>query len=233
MLCILCVMAVVVWYYPEWLLVPLNTMFSLDTSPRCNIYSEADMRTIFPASLELEREWQSIRDEGYDLYYAADREHTNYLDNYHMDLGSEDKKNWSTICLRVFGKDVPENMNACSTLGAMLRAHPEIKSCIFSIMEPGKIIQPHRGPYDGLLRYQLALDIPNGTDENCFVYVNEDRHYWRNGQGVLFDESNIHGAHNTTDKLRMVLLIDVYRPYNFTPFAWLNYIMVSSFGYVS
>jgi beta-hydroxylase len=99
-------------------------------------------------------------------------------------------------------------------------------------MDAGKEIMPHHGPYDGLLRYQLALDIPDQGNElgECYLHVGGERYYWTEGKGIMFDEANLHGAVNTTAKSRMVLLIDLERPYQWSPFRWLNKGIIWSMG---
>lgn len=242
MILVTCAIVVVVallfvwtWYHPESFLIPLNLLYNTDSSSRTLFYSREELNTIFPAHTLLESQWEAIRDEGQLLYNYLPDKSVNYLNNYHMNLGSETKKQWTTIELRVFGKDYDYYTAQCPILGEILANHPEIKSCMFSIMEPGKIIEPHVGPYDGLLRYQLPLDIPvveNSTQE-CYLYVGNEKHQWENGKGILFDEANLHGAVNTTSKNRMVLLIDVNRPYNLSIFRLLNNIMLFLMGLAS
>lgn len=212
------------WYHPESVLIPLNLLYQLDPSPRTNIYSEEESSRIFPTGIELESQWHCILEEGYALYERLPNKNMNYLDNYHMNIGNEDKQNWTTIPLRLFGRDSLDHMNHCPITAHILQSHPEIKSCLFSIMAPGKIIHPHVGPYDGMLRYQLALDIPEpaNSNEECYLHVNGQRYEWIPGKGVLFDEAHLHGAVNTTSKQRMVLLIDIERPYWCIPYRWLN-----------
>jgi len=220
-----------IWYRPELLLYPLNYTLRLDSSVRRNFYSPAELDNIFPAHQELETAWEIIRDEGYALYDALPNKDINYLEYYHMDLGKENKQHWTTIPLRLFGHDATYDITKCPYLYCLLRQHPEIKSCLFSIMQAGKIIEPHYGPYDGLIRYQLALDIPTcEKEEECYLHVASERYQWKNGESVLFDESNLHGAVNTTSKRRMVLLIDVKRPYDFVLWRWLNSIVVMGMG---
>ncbi|CAH6420822.1 Aspartyl/asparaginyl beta-hydroxylase [uncultured virus] len=304
-----------VWYNPESILIPLNLLYLIDSSPRTTFYTEEEKNSIFPTGKILEANWKEIRGDGYELYESLPNKNINYLDNYNINLGAETKRQWTTIPLRLFGHDFSKYMDKCPFISNIIRSHPEIKSCLFSIMEPGKIIQPHVGPYDGLLRYQLALDIPilksqscnptlsdskeyqscnptlsnskeyqvcnptlsdskeyqaynptlsdskeyqssnrapretsflpvEGTsfslqpdsnrdlqsqtctqdsiEEECYLHVGGERYYWTEGKGVLFDEANLHGAINTTNKRRMVLLIDIERPYNFWPYRILN-----------
>lgn len=208
-----------IWYHPESILIPLNLLYNIDSSPRVKFYTDEQKNIIFPASKDLETVWQDIKQEGYILYESLSNKDINYLNNYHLNLGDETKKEWTTIVLRLFGKNLEINLEKCPVIVRILTAHPEIKSCIFSIMAPGKIIQPHIGPYDGILRYQLALDIPEG---NCYLHVGGEKYYWTEGHGILFDDTNLHGAVNETLRRRMVLLVDIERPYSFPPYRILN-----------
>jgi Aspartyl/asparaginyl beta-hydroxylase and related dioxygenases len=219
------------WYNPESLITPINFLYYTDSCPRTNFYSDSERDTIFPTGKELELIWSDIKHEGYHLYHSLNNKDLNYLNNYNIDLGEENKQHWTTIPLRLFGRDSPSYMDKCPKLSSILKAHPEIISCLFSIMKPGKIIKPHVGPYDGLIRYQLALDIPQpNNDEECYLHVGGEKYYWTEGRGVLFDEGNTHGAVNTTTKHRMVLLIDLERPYNFSPYRLLNKIVIYFMG---
>jgi beta-hydroxylase len=217
------------WHYPETALSPINYLERLDSSRRTNFYNSDDRDHIFPAGLELEAIWTDIRREGVSVYSTLNKQ--NYLDNYHLTLEPGMTQDWTTIPLRLFGRDVPAHLDKCPITAALLQNHSEIKSCLFSIMEPGKIITPHTGPYDGLLRYQLALEIPHlDDDEECYLHVGGERYEWIEGQGVLFDESQIHGAVNTTPHRRMVLLIDIERPYEYTALKLLNKGIISIMG---
>lgn len=224
-------MGIFIWYNPEIPLSIVNMLYRLDGSERTNFYSESEKDRIFPVGKELENLWKTIRDEGYVLYESLSDKSVNYLNNYNINIGKEDKNNWTTIPLRLFGSDSYDHKNICPTISDIIRKHPEIKSCLFSIMEPGKEIKPHYGPYDGLLRYQLALDIPSSG--KCYLHVNNEKYYWIEGKSVMFDETNLHGAVNDTPYRRMVLLIDIERPYSFVPFQWLNKIIIWGMGSLS
>lgn len=240
LLLILCLILIVIiillgiwiWYHPEFILTPLNYLYNLDTSFRTNFYSDIDCDRIFPIRNKLESVWQDIKREGYELYDNLSNKDINYLDNYHMNMNGENKSNWTTIPLRLFGRDSKDYIHKCPITHNILKIHPEIKSCLFSIMKPGKIIKSHVGPYDGLLRYQLALDIPkpNNPSEECYLHVGGEQYIWTEGKGILFDEANLHGAVNTTSKKRMVLLIDIERPYSFFLYRLLNKLVIWILG---
>ena len=63
------------------------------------------------------------------------------------------------------------------------------------------------------MRYHLGLATPN--DDRCFIEVDGQRYSWRDGQGVIFDETFIHWAENTSDSDRVILFCDVERPMRF------------------
>ena len=82
---------------------------------------------------------------------------------------------------------------------------------MFSILSPGKHIEPHRGPYRGVLRYHLGLRIPEPASAAGISVGGEVRH-WEEGRSLLFDDGYEHFAWNDTDGVRVVLFMDVERP---------------------
>ena len=167
-------------------------------------YSDSEKKEIFPSSISLEKNWKKIRDEFYNLKIEEANIGKNFI--------KEDEdfwKGWNTITLRSFGKDNEENMNKCPTLKKILKNDNEISTAIFSILEPGKTIPSHYGPFKGVLRYHLGLEIPKGT---CFISVDGETYDWKEGEGVLFDETYKHFVKNETSQYRVILFLDVKRP---------------------
>ena len=59
---------------------------------------------------------------------------------------------------------------------------------MFSLLEPGtKIYPPKLYIYKGLLRYHLGLITPNS--DNCFISVNNIKYSWKDGDGIIFDDT--------------------------------------------
>ena len=189
------------WKYPKIIFGLINIFL-----PRDDTVYYSDIPQIFPATKLIENLWEDISREAL-LEYSLKDSHDNYLRKYNIDLGNEDTSNWSTINLKVFDKTYDPPGFEISKL--ILKEHPEIKSWIFSYMEPHKIIEPHYGPYNGLIRYQMPLRIPDGE---CYLEVANQRHYWVEGQPLIFDETKLHRAVNNSQHLRVVLLIDIERP---------------------
>jgi len=60
------------------------------------------------------------------------------------------------------------------------------------------------------LRYHLGLVTPNSP--HCFIDVDGEPYYWKDGEAVVFDETYIHFAANNTEHQRIVLFCDIERP---------------------
>jgi|TARA_R110000824_G_scaffold292316_1_gene480709 aspartyl/asparaginyl beta-hydroxylase (cupin superfamily) len=92
----------------------------------------------------------------------------------------------------------------------ILKIHDEVVSAYISVLGPNKRLNPHFGPYSGILRLHLALDIP---DENkCYMEVAGIRKPWIQGKCMLFDDTYEHFAVNDSDKKRAVLFMDILKP---------------------
>ena len=50
--------------------------------------------------------------------------------------------------------------------------------------------------------------------DSCYISVDGERYSWRDGQGVIFDETYLHYAENQSDQMRIILFCDVERPLN-------------------
>ena len=68
---------------------------------------------------------------------------------------------------------------------------------MFAMLPAGGDLGRHRDPFAGSLRYHLGLVTPN-SDE-CRIFVDGEPYSWRDGEAVMFDETFIHWAENTTD----------------------------------
>jgi aspartyl/asparaginyl beta-hydroxylase (cupin superfamily) len=119
--------------------------------------------------------------------------------------------NWQTFNLIMFGQDVPRNAARCPTTVALLRRVPGMQSALFSIIAPGTYIPPHNDPAKGVIRYHLALKVPEDRSR-CFISVGGEKYHWAEGQGVLFDDVFDHWVRNDTAEDRVILFVDILRP---------------------
>ena len=88
---------------------------------------------------------------------------------------------------------------------------PGLTTAFFSILSPHKHIGEHRGPWRGVLRYHLALRVPEPAAQ-AGISVGGQVAHWEEGRSLLFDDSYEHYAWNDTDGVRVVLFVDVIRP---------------------
>ncbi|EEP96243.1 Aspartyl/Asparaginyl beta-hydroxylase [Yersinia aldovae ATCC 35236] len=101
-------------------------------------------------------------------------------------------------------------MTLCPYTTELLRGLPSVKAAMFAELPDGSRLPRHRDPYAGSLRYHLGLITPN--DDRCFIDVDGTPYSWRDGDGVLFDETYIHYAENQSGQDRLILFCDIERP---------------------
>ena len=63
----------------------------------------------------------------------------------------------------------------------------------------------------GYLRYHLGVRVPAVNPPK--IVVNKQDYVWKEGEGVLFDDSWPHAVVNTSNEMRAVLIVDVRRPF--------------------
>ena len=118
---------------------------------------------------------------------------------------------WKTFFLYMGGMRIAKNCDRCPTTERALSKIPGLYSAFFSILAPGKRLPPHRGPYNGVLRYHLGLKIPV-NDATCAIRVGNETRSWSEGGSLIFDDTYEHEAWNLTPEFRAVLFVDFRRP---------------------
>lgn len=194
------------------LLAPLNALMVLCSKVTTRPYVPLHE---LPELQQLQDNWQVFRDEAMHL---SELQRIKAPDK-HDDIGFNSffKYGWKRFYLKWYDAAHPSAAEWCPRSVAILKGIPSIKAAMFAELPPGGKLNRHRDPYAGSLRYHLGLFTPN--DDACYIEVDGERHSWRDGQGVVFDETYIHEAHNTTDHNRIILFCDVERP---SRFAWVS-----------
>ena len=162
----------------------------------------------FPDAIKLRGNWTTIREEALTLFSAG---HIRAARKYN-DLGFNSffRSGWRRFYLKWYDEFLPSAQDLCPKTVELLRSCPSIQAAIFALLEPGGRLVTHRDPFAGSLRYHLGLSTPNSPD--CYIVVDGERYYWRDGEAVMFDETYIHTAENKTDQPRVILFADVERP---------------------
>jgi aspartyl/asparaginyl beta-hydroxylase (cupin superfamily)/cytochrome c-type biogenesis protein CcmH/NrfG len=121
---------------------------------------------------------------------------------------------WSAFHLVKMGSRVEDNAARCPrTMAALSRAPQPVMpgrtpSAMFSLLKPKTRIPPHTGVTNARLVVHLPLVVPQA----CGFRVGNDTRAWLPGKAWVFDDTIEHEAWNDSDKLRTVLIFDIWHP---------------------
>jgi len=130
------------------------------------------------------------------------------------EMGMLNNPAWSAYYLWKNGEPVAENAarfpKTMRALGNAPLAHVPNRSpsILFSLLKPGAHIPPH----NGLVNTRLICHLPVIVPGKCRFRVGNETHDWVEGKGWAFDDSIEHEAWNGSDRTRVILLFDVWRP---------------------
>jgi aspartyl/asparaginyl beta-hydroxylase (cupin superfamily) len=164
----------------------------------------------FPWVAEVEAEWRAIRAElDVVTQYPDEVPHFSDVSPDQAHLTSYGK--WKTFFFCAYGVREEENCRRCPETMRILKKIPGMKTAFFSILQPDMHIIPHHGPYGGVLRYHLALKVPQPA-HLCRIRVDQQIVSWQEGKSLVFDDTYEHEAWNETTGERVVLFVDFERP---------------------
>jgi len=121
---------------------------------------------------------------------------------------------WSAFYLWKHGELVAENAARCPRTVAAMREVPfaavrnRSPSVIFSLLLPGAHIPPHTGEVNTRLVCHLPLIVP----QKCHLRVGNETRPVVEGKAWVFDDTIEHEAWNGSDRTRVILLFEVWRP---------------------
>ncbi len=196
----------------EALLVPLNKFYDLHTGgARRPVFF--DIASTCPELLELERNFPVIREELLGILPEKGlipRYHELDQMQYNISARVDPDKAWKVYPLNIMGVKPEAFCARCPRTTALLDRIPGLFEAFFSILEAGKSIPAHDGPYRGYLRYHLGLVVPEKNPPS--IRLKDQIYTWREGESVLFDDSWNHEVYNQCDEDRVILIVDVRRP---------------------
>ncbi len=177
-------------------------------------------RRHFPWFAELEAAAPSIRREALALIEARDPAIRPYV---RLDAGTPENKwsvldnslEWGACFLWEYGKQNEVVCNLCPQTAAALASIPQnhipgkAPTAFFSLLRPGARIPAHTGVTNTRAIIHLPLIVP----EACGFRVGGETREWREGEAFAFDDTIEHEAWNDSDKLRVVLIFDVWNPH--------------------
>jgi tetratricopeptide (TPR) repeat protein len=182
--------------------------------PQTQFYDRAD----FPWLDRVEAATAGIREELVEImreqsafkpYVQGDPKRPRKLQD-----GMLDNADWSAFYLWKNGEVVAENAARCPRTLAALEGAPVTRmpgrspSILFSQLRPGARIPPHCGLVNTRLICHLPLIVPEG----CSFRVGNDTRPWEEGKAWVFDDTIEHEAWNRSDRTRVILLFEIWRP---------------------
>lgn len=199
------------------------------------------VRRVFPGGKILRAAWRDIAAEAARAMALAEPVDDEPLFRRIAPAG----RRWKRFGIRWYGDVSPQARAVCPITCALLDALPEVRLATFSILGPGAVVIPHRGPFRGALRYHLGLSVPpeadaerdggdrDPVDARCRLVVDGEARRWAEGDHVLFDDTYVHEVRNLCDRPRIVLFCDVERPMRTARAQAVNAWVCSTFGPLS
>lgn len=144
-------------------------------------------------------------------------------DEFFEDIIGDDK--WKKIYLKWYAKSPNYAYELFPKAMSIIDKYPEIKLAMFSLLEPGAVIYPHRGPFRGCIRVHFTIKSPNSPE--CFIEVGGEKYWWKDGEIVGFDDTYEHRVENRTDKYRVILFLDIKREFKFRWMKVMNDLLIN------
>jgi aspartyl/asparaginyl beta-hydroxylase (cupin superfamily) len=153
---------------------------------------------------------QVLEEDGVFTPYVESNPDLPYSDQ----MGLLDNPDWSAFYLWKAGALVQENAARCPQTLAALENLPVCRlknrspSILFSQLRPGAHIPPHHGRMNARLICHLPLLVP----EQCRFRVGNDTRDVVEGKAWAFDDTMEHEAWNDSDRTRIILIFEIWKP---------------------
>ena len=175
-------------------------------------------RALFPWLDGFEAATDAIRAEFLAVLAAEDgfTPYISYANDVPLNQFAElnNSPRWSAFHLYIMGERVEENAAKCPLTMALVDGAPQPEqpgrtpAAMFSLLKPRTRIPPHTGGSNVRLVAHVPLIIP----EECGFRVGNETRPWVPGQAWVFDDTIDHEAWNMSDKLRVILMFDIWNP---------------------
>ncbi len=122
---------------------------------------------------------------------------------------------WSAFFLWQDGRRLDAHCERCPKTAAALETLPMATmpgyapTAFFSTLEPRTRIPPHTGATNARLIVHVPLIVP----PKCGFRVANETRIWEPGHAFVFDDTIEHEAWNESDRLRAILIFDIWNPY--------------------
>ncbi len=176
-------------------------------------------RSLFPWLEALEAATDEIEAEFHRVAQAERAELVPYI-QYSSDVplrqweALNHSRAWTAIHLLQNGRRIEANARHCPATMQLFSQLPQPQvpgrspNAMFSLLAPRTRIPPHNGVANTRLVCHLPLVVPPA----CRFRVGAETRPWERGSAFVFDDTIEHEAVNDSDKLRVVLIFDIWHP---------------------
>lgn len=163
----------------------------------------------FPVARDLENSFQEVQTEIKNILKRYDEFAPFQSISPDQTYISNDDR-WRMFFFKAAGVNFGRNKQFAPKTMAILDKYPEVVSAYISVLGPLKMLNPHEGPWSGILRMHLGVIVP-GINK-CTLINGGEAYHWQEGKCVLFDDTYEHVAINDTNEIRAILFLDIMRP---------------------
>ncbi len=129
--------------------------------------------------------------------------------------GMLENADWSTLFLWENGAAVEEHKALCPRIFEAVMQHVPLcnigkraPSVMLSLLRPGAHIPAHTG----MINCRYICHLPLVVPPDCSFRVGDRTIEWQEGKVIIFDDTVQHEAWNRSDRNRLVLIFDIWRP---------------------
>lgn len=192
-------------------------------SPRSLPRFAGQLQTIFPA---IQKHYVELINHNLSVIRPIDEISVD------QQLLNKDKK-WKAAFLYAYGNYNNNVIDHFPELKELIRNNDSIQLVLFSTLEPGKHIPPHKGRNIAVNRLQLGVDIKD--PEHTVLRVADVEVRLHEGELFVFDDTFEHEAENKSAENRTVLIIDYAKkvPFLLRPLQKRYLYGISNSSYIS
>jgi hypothetical protein len=126
----------------------------------------------------------------------------------HFDTDRVEGQGWLGEVFLFWGVRNEKAIQKTSALFEYLKDIPGIVQISVSVLNPKTRIKAHTGDTDAIYRLHIPISIPSQLPE-CGLTVAGITRPWDENDIIVFCDAYLHEAWNMTDKIRVILIVDV------------------------
>lgn len=163
--------------------------------------------TVLPFCKTLDDNFELIQSEIFALLQKRSLTRYEDIDKKRAD---EVSKDWKLFYIKLLNEYNDIGKSLCPNIYNLTKEHDNILSITVAVLDPRVCLAAHEGPYAGILRYHLGIEVPQVNPP--YIRVKDQYHTWQVGKSIVLDDVFEHEVYNTAEERRVILIVDFKRP---------------------